>query len=198
MSYAVRRWRSTLAGAVAAWSGVLGEQPAGARGASAAEAPARPCSPRRPYRCHSECYVTEWAWPWVGSAGGPRWEVWARVVVRGQEVPRARVAVRALEVPRARVVSWARAPCPLQAPETMEECPPHLKQSRPRESHVKASLSSTYFNLTDLIPKWNRVGLAKWLACQPHMVGHGLGSWQGHNKDHHKNGTNCLPARMCT
>ena len=37
----------------------------------------------------------------------------------------------------------------------------------------------------------DRVGLAKWLACPPLV---GRGSWTGHTKDHHKNGTNCHSA----
>ena len=39
------------------------------------------------------------------------------------------------------------------------------------------------------------VGLDKWLACPTRTVGRGFMSWPGHTKDHHRNGTNCLPAR---
>ena len=31
-------------------------------------------------------------------------------------------------------------------------------------------------------------------VCASRMVGSEFASWPGHTKDHHKNGTNCLPA----
>ena len=41
----------------------------------------------------------------------------------------------------------------------------------------------------------NHVGLALWLACPSlNVVGCEFASRLGHTKDHHKNGTNCLPA----
>ena len=38
-----------------------------------------------------------------------------------------------------------------------------------------------------------RVGLVVSVSA-PHTVGRGFASQPGHTKDHHKNGTNCLPA----
>ena len=40
----------------------------------------------------------------------------------------------------------------------------------------------------------DRVGLAQSVACPPRTVGREFVSRPGHTKDHHKNGTNCLPA----
>ena len=39
----------------------------------------------------------------------------------------------------------------------------------------------------------HRVGLAQPVAC-PSLVGREFAFRPGHTKDHHKNGTNCLPA----
>ena len=39
-----------------------------------------------------------------------------------------------------------------------------------------------------------QVGLVVSVSAS-HMAGREFASWPGHTKDHHKNGTNCLPAR---
>ena len=44
-----------------------------------------------------------------------------------------------------------------------------------------------------LTPLPCRVCLVVWVSAS-HKVGHGFASRPGHTKDHHKNGTNCLPA----
>ena len=41
----------------------------------------------------------------------------------------------------------------------------------------------------------DRIGMAQWLSVPAfHVVGCGSVPRPGHTKDHHKNGTNCLPA----
>ena len=46
-------------------------------------------------------------------------------------------------------------------------------------------------DVIELQPCW--VGLVVRVSAS-HTIGHGFASRPGHTKDHHKNGTNCLPA----
>ena len=54
-----------------------------------------------------------------------------------------------------------------------------------------------YNNMKCLLLKPRRVGLVVSVSAS-HAVGRGFASLLGYTKDHHKNGTNCLPAKAHT